>query len=112
MPLGVFAVVGGVDMVLAEADRVGNLVGELIDADLDAEFREDAHDVGIEIGDGAREEPDLLLTAVARRRPQLMVEEIEIELERALPVRDRRGGQPARRHIKHHVPGMIEPGRL
>ena len=41
-------------MVLAETDRVGNLVGQLIDADLDAEFREDAHDVGIEIGDGAR----------------------------------------------------------
>ena len=41
-----------------------------------------------------------------------MVEEIEFELERAIPVRDRRGGQPAWRHIKHHVPGMIEPGRL
>ena len=48
--LRVFAVVGGVDMVLAEADRVGNLVGELIDADLDAKLREDAHELGIEVG--------------------------------------------------------------
>ena len=77
-------------MVLAEADRIRNLVGELIDADLDAQFREDAHYVGIEIGDGAREEPDLLSTTVARRHQQLMIEEIEIELKRALPKRNRR----------------------
>jgi hypothetical protein len=82
-------------MVLAEADRIGNFVRRLVDADLDTKFREDAHDVGVEVGDGAREEPDLLSTAVARRHPQLMIEEIEIELESAIPERDRRGGQPS-----------------
>src|SRR6476646_1235058 len=99
MPLGVFAVVGGVDVVLAEADRVGNLVGQLIEADLDAELREDAHDSGIEVGDRAWEKPDLLFIPVARRGPQYVVEKIEFEVERALPVRERRGGQPAWRHI-------------
>ena len=85
MPLGVVAIIGGVDMILAETDRVRNLVGQLIDADLDAKLGEDAHDLGIEIGDRAREKADLLLTAVAGRCPQHVVEEIEIELEAAIP---------------------------
>ena len=40
MPLGVVAIVGSMDMILAEADRIGNLVGQLIDADLDAKLGE------------------------------------------------------------------------
>ena len=54
MPLGVVAIVGGVDMILAEPDRIRNFVGQLIDADIDAKLGKDAHDLGIEICDRAR----------------------------------------------------------
>ena len=47
-------------MVLAEADRVRNLVGKFVNANLDAKCQQRAHDVGIEVGNGSREEPDLL----------------------------------------------------
>ena len=80
-------------MVLAEADRVGNLVGELIDADVDAQFQERAHDVGVEVGDRAREEPDLLFLTVAGRDQKHMVDEIEVELQAAIAVGDERGGK-------------------
>ena len=40
VPLGVVAIVGSVGMVLAEPDRVGNLVGQFIDADLNAKLGE------------------------------------------------------------------------
>ena len=40
MPLGVVAIVGSMDVILAEPDRIGNLVGQLIDTDLDAKLGE------------------------------------------------------------------------
>ena len=102
--LGVLAVVGGVDAILAEADRIGNLIGQFVDTDVDAKLSEGAHDLGIQIGNRARVELDLRSTAVAGRCPQHVIEEIEVELKAAIAVRDRRGGQPARRDIEHHVP--------
>src|ERR1700678_3945332 len=38
-----------------------------------------------------------------------MVDEIEVDLERARAVRNRRGRQAARGDVKHDVPGVIEP---
>ena len=67
--LGVLAVVGGVDAILAEADRIWNLIGQLIDTDVDAKLSERAHNLSIKIGNRARVEPDLLVTAVAGRCP-------------------------------------------
>ena len=32
--LGILALVGGVDAILAEADRIGNLIGQLVDTEL------------------------------------------------------------------------------
>jgi hypothetical protein len=112
MPLGVVAIIGSMDMILAEPDRIRNLVGQLIDADLDAKLGEGAHDFGVEIGDRAREESHLPLTTFARRHPQYIVEEIEIKLEGTISERNWRRGQAASRYIKHNVPGMIEPRRL
>src|SRR5205085_9982371 len=43
---------------------------------------------------------------------KLVRDEIEIKLECALAVRDRRCGQPARGHIERHVPPMIDERRL
>ena len=40
-----------------------------------------------------------------------MIDEVEVDLERARAVRNRRGRQPARGDVKRDVPGMIEPGR-
>ena len=106
------AIVRRMQMILAETNRVGNLVGQLIDADLYAKLREGAHEICVEIGDGARAERDVLLTAVAGRNPQHVVQEVEIELKAAIPKRNWGGGQAPRRHIEHDVPRVVEPRRL
>ena len=105
-------VVGRVNLILAEADRVGNLVGKLVDADVDAKFRKRAHDVRIEIGHAPRVEPDRLFAAVAGRAAQHVVEKVEVELEAAIAIRNCRRGQAARRYIENDVPGMVEPRGL
>jgi len=41
-----------------------------------------------------------------------VVDEIEVNLEGAIAVWNRRGGQAMRRHVEHDMPGVIEPRRL
>src|SRR5690606_1525468 len=41
-----------------------------------------------------------------------MLEEVEVDLEGALPVRHDRGGEPRRGHVQGHVPGVIDEGAL
>ncbi|MGB6769555.1 MAG: hypothetical protein WBE50_15980 [Methyloceanibacter sp.] len=67
--LGELAVVGGVNMILAETNRVPDLVWQLVNANLDAEVRKGVHEVGLKVDDGSRKERDLPSTAVAGRRP-------------------------------------------
>ena len=105
-------IVGGVNMILAETNCVGNLVGQLIDADLYAKLREGAHEIRVEIGDGARAELDCPLTAIAGRDKQHVVQEVEIELEAAILEGNWGRGQAPRRHIEHDMPRVVEPRRL
>src|SRR4029079_6674217 len=105
-------VVGRVNLILAEPDRVGNFVGKLVDADVDAEFGKRAHDVRIEIGHAARVEPDRLFAALAGRDAQHMVQTVEVGLEAAVAIRNRRRGQATRRYIENDVPGVVEPRGL
>src|SRR5262249_17714149 len=51
MPLGKTTDVGRVARVVAETDRVGQLVGHIMDADFDSKIGEGPHDLGIEIAD-------------------------------------------------------------
>jgi hypothetical protein len=59
MPVGVVAIVGCVDAVLAEADGVGNFVWHLVDAHGHAELGQREHDVGMKFRDRDRPQHDL-----------------------------------------------------
>ena len=97
--LCVIGVIGRMRVVLAEADWRVDLVRQVVDADLDAQFGQNAHQLGVKCGDGARMKPDLPDGAIARGGEQHMPRKIEIELECALAKGNRRRGQSPRRHI-------------
>lgn len=98
--------------ILRKRDRVGDFVRYLVNGDVDSEVFQIGHDRRVEARDrltGQRESP---LGAVAGRDAERVIDEIEVDLERAVAVGDRRGRQPARRDVERDVPGVIEPGRL
>jgi hypothetical protein len=49
--------------------------------------------------------------AVAGLDQERVIDEVEIDLERAPFMRDRGSGQATRRHVQGHVPRMIDPRR-
>src|SRR4029078_7477003 len=79
--LGIIMVVRAVDMILAEGDCIRNLVRHLINADIKPKLSERTHHLCVKIGHGSWVEFDLFMGAVARRDPQGMVDEIEVDLE-------------------------------
>src|SRR6185369_3819170 len=109
MPFGKVAIVGRVGIVLVEADRIGQLVRHVMNADLDAELLQRLDDLGIEIGDRPRIKPDLPDRTVVGRSDQRVIQKVQLELE---AIRDGRRGQAPGRDIENNVPGMIEPWRL
>src|SRR5207248_3189803 len=48
---------------------------------------------------------------VALQNAQVVVDEIELDLERVRVVRNRQGGEPARGHVEGDVPGVVRPRR-
>src|SRR4029077_6074647 len=88
------------------------LVRDLIDADLNAKFRERAHDFGIEVRDRPRREADPFLRAIVAAHPEHMIDEIELELKVPHPIGNWRGAQAPDRDIERDMPGMIEPRSL
>src|ERR1700723_1518085 len=103
-------VVGGVLAVQRKPDRLRQFTWHLIDDDINVEFCERSHHRRIEARDrlsGQRKAPP---AAAAGRNPQIVIDEVEVDLERAHAVRDRRGRKPARGDVKGNVPGVVEPG--
>src|ERR1700730_15451124 len=96
-------------VVLREADRIGQLVRQLVDRDVDAEFGEIGHHSAVETRDRLSGQGELTRCAVAGRHPQLMIDEVEVDLEGSGTVRYRRSGQAARGDIQRNVPGMVQP---
>ena len=109
--VGIVAVVGRMHAILGERDRIGDFVRLAVDRDRDAEAGQRVQHVAVEFRDRHRLEHDLAEVAVAGAHPQHVIDEVEIDLEGARAVGDRRRGEPARGDVERHVPGMIEPGR-
>ena len=65
----------------------------------------------MEGGDRARRQGKAGTRPVAREDHEAVVDEIEIDLEAARAIGDRRGGEPARGDVEHHVPPVIGHGR-
>ena len=104
-------IVCGVRVIAAEGDRAGDLARKFVDGDVDAESFQFRHDRFIEFSNGTRLEGEPVFAAIAHLDFENLFIEVEDDLERAMPVINRRGRQAARADIKRNMPGMIKPGR-
>ena len=77
-------VVGGVCVVVGERDRGINLIGPRLNLHRDAELVERAGRPGVEIGDRLGFERDPTGTAVTGSDVQLVLDEVELDVERPL----------------------------
>src|ERR1700688_481357 len=96
-------------VVAAEIDCRLDLTGSWVDRDRNAELIERRHHRAVEIRDTLRlqgETPRAGIASDVERMP----DEIELDLESARAVRDRRGGQPGGGNVQRHVPAVIQPG--
>ena len=100
-------VVAAVDRVVAERDRLRDLHRRRPDAHVDIELVEERAHLAVEGGDAARPERQRAHAPVADAGDERVVEEVEVELERAVAVRHRRRRHPAHRQVERYVPELI-----
>jgi hypothetical protein len=105
-------IIGRMHLILGERDGVRDLVRDRMKADLDPEPGQEVHEPPVEVCDRHRPERQSACSAVAHRDEQPMVDEIEVDLELAQPVRDRQRCEATRGDVEGRVPGVIEPRGL
>ena len=103
-PIGVFRIVCVVRLVLVEAHGIDDLIGSWMDGDRDVESAQLLHETRVEHSHRLRLQGERAAATVARLDHQPMIDEVEIDLEDAGTVRDRRRREPAGRHIQGNVP--------
>ena len=110
-PVRVFRIVRPMHLVFVERNRIGNFVRQVVDLHGQLELIERAHHCFVEVGDTLRPELDCFDRAIVFQNEQIVIDKIEIDLERVVRVRDWRRAKAARSQIKCDVPGMIDPRR-
>ena len=70
-------------LVPLERDHVGDLAWQGADGDVQPERPESPDHLVIEVGNGARLEPERLHRPLARLDPELVIEKVECDLEGA-----------------------------
>ena len=88
-PVDVVRIVGAVDLVLVETDRVGNFVRLVMDLHVQAQLAHLIHEPGVERSRRLRLQCHAGSAAVASLHDQFMVHEIEVDLERRAAVGNR-----------------------
>ena len=98
--------------VLAEGDRTRDLARIVADDDRHAQIGKRGHDGAVKFRDALRYQGELPARAIAHADVEHARIEIELHLEVARSVRNRRAGQSLRGDIQRHVPAVIQPRRL
>jgi hypothetical protein len=106
--LDVARVVGGMLLVRLEGDGLGDLDRSRRDPNVDPEASQPGHELAVEPCDRLRLERHRERAALAIRDQQAMIDEVEVDLEPAAAVRNRRRGQAARADVQRHVPPVVE----
>ncbi len=109
--VGIVGVIGRVQRILLKRNTVGDFARHRRDHHVDAELAQRRQKPDIEFRHTHWLEHELTEMSVARPHPKHVVDEVEIDLEAARAVGDRRRGQPARGDVERDVPGVIEPRR-
>src|SRR6185437_9309413 len=98
----VLGIVGGVDGVLLEGNRVGYLARFAVNFQLNAQRRQPRHEAAVELGYRHRPERQLVHLAVAGRNYELVINKIELDFEGSFFKWNRRRGKAARTDVKRH----------
>src|SRR5213078_2290983 len=104
-------VVGAMDRVGFEANRVGDFGRHGPDPGVDAQPRERVHDEAIKLGHRPRLEGYRGVTAVRGLDAELMRDEVERDRDEAPADRQWKRGEPARRYLQGRVPIMVRERR-
>src|SRR5580700_6845834 len=104
----IFAIVGGMLRILLEAHRIRHLAGHRPDFYLDSERPQCRHELSIELGHRSRLQFHCLRRAPTRLDDQLMLDEIELNLEIPVSIRNRRRRQAARVDIESDLPPVVD----
>jgi len=97
--LHVVRIVRTVCLVYGERDRVGNLVWNRMDRDVDSQTPQCVEQLSIKLRDRNRAEVDGTHPALARDDRERVAEEVEVDLKGSAAVRDRRRRQTAWSHV-------------
>src|SRR2546425_3380057 len=102
------AVIGADLEVVHEWDRGRDLDRDRHDARVGhAEPSEKLEHLAVELRDRHRKQRDRRAATAARDDDELMVDEVEVDLERVVPAGDHQGRQSPRRHNERRVPPMV-----
>src|SRR5579862_344024 len=107
---GVLGIVCRMRVVAVEIDCRLDLAGPRVDRDRNTEIIERRHYRAVEVGDALRLQGETPRAGIAAD-VEPMPDEIELDLESARAVRDRRGGQSGGGNVQRHVPAVIQPRR-
>ncbi len=100
-------------MVVVKPDGVGELDGHRPDSGFQPEGFKPLHDILVEVGNRAWSQRQGFHSAVTHRDDQAVVDKIVVDLEAAPALMgDRRGRQPAARHVERNLPPMVHQRRL
>ena len=105
-------VVRAVDGVLVEPNRRLNLDRHRPNLHRERHLAEHAHDVAVEVGDRSRRERQRSCRSIRRSNRQLVVDEVELDHERAPAMRQRPRGKTTRGDLQRDRPRMIDRRRL
>src|SRR5690242_1723887 len=108
---GGLPIIGSLGTILGEGHRIRHFAGLRIEPAIDVKIAKRGHHRGVEIGNRAGFQRDQAFVTVARREPHAISQQIEIDLEKAIVYRDRRGRPAARGEVERHMPTMVEPRR-
>src|SRR5918995_4472786 len=106
------AVVIPVNFIDCKRDGLRYLVRPRDDAHGEIQPDQLVHQSMVERGYRLRLERETAAAAVTRSDREAMFHQIEIDLKLTVAVRNRRRGEPTRRHVKRGMPRMVDPRRL
>src|SRR5690606_39113391 len=110
-PVRQFGLIHPVLEILVERDRILDLDGPTPDPDRHPGCPQRLHHLPVELRDRSRTQSDRSFASVADLDAEYVVDEVEIDLEGAQPMRHRRGGEPPGAQIERHLPPVIDHRR-
>src|SRR5207245_3286642 len=109
--IGVLGIVRRVCLIGGKANRVLHFDGHGPERHPDREGFERLEIEAVELRHRARAQGDFMHGAVVRPEDELVLDEIELHVERPGPVRHGAGREPARGDVERHLPPMVLPPR-